>query len=100
MKIAAFSARSSNRSYLAAANEAAGRPDGRVFLEAQLFASTVPLAAGVAAVVPFDERGPRDGRPIVSNEFPEPLTRERRDCLRRHLRQHVPVPPTFEGSVA
>ena len=53
MKLAVFSAKSYDRSYLAAANEAAGRPHDIAFFEAHLAPSTVPLAAGATAVCPF-----------------------------------------------
>lgn len=53
MKVAVFSAKSYDRSFLTAANEAAGRPHEIRFFEAHLLPSTVSLAAGAAAVCPF-----------------------------------------------
>ena len=53
MKLAVFSTKSYDRSYLTAANEAAGRPHEIAFFEAHLLPSTVSLAAGATAVCPF-----------------------------------------------
>lgn len=53
MKVAVFSAKSYDRSYLTAANEAAGRPHDIAFFEARLLPSTVTLAAGATGVCPF-----------------------------------------------
>ena len=53
MKVAVFSAKSYDRSYLTAANEAASRPHDIAFFDAHLLPSTVSLAAGATAVCPF-----------------------------------------------
>ena len=53
MKVAVFSAKSYDRSFLTAANDAAGRPHEIHFFEAHLLPSTVSLAAGATAICPF-----------------------------------------------
>lgn len=53
MKVAVFSAKPYDRSFLNAANDAAGRPHDIAFFEAHLLPSTVSLAAGAGAVCPF-----------------------------------------------
>lgn len=53
MKVAVFSAKSYDRSYLAAANEAAGRRHVVDYFDAHLLPSTTALAAGATAVCPF-----------------------------------------------
>lgn len=53
MKVSVFSAKPYDRSFLAEANEAAGRPHQIQFFEAHLNRETARLAAGTAAVCPF-----------------------------------------------
>ena len=53
MKVAVFSAKSYDRPYLAAANQAGGGMHDLAFFEAHLLPSTVSLAAGATAVCPF-----------------------------------------------
>jgi D-lactate dehydrogenase len=53
MKVAVFSAKSFDRAYLAAANDAAGQPHELAFFEAHLSAATISLAEGATAVCPF-----------------------------------------------
>lgn len=53
MKVAVFSAKPYDRSFLAEANDAAGRPHEIQFLETRLDPKTAPLAAGASAVCAF-----------------------------------------------
>ena len=53
MKVAVFSAKAYDRSYLDAANAAAGNPHDIAYFEGHLLPSTVSLAAGATAVCPF-----------------------------------------------
>jgi D-lactate dehydrogenase len=53
VKVAVFSAKSYDRSYLSAANGAAGQPHELAFFDAHLLLSTVSLAAGATVVCPF-----------------------------------------------
>lgn len=53
MKVAVFSAKAYDRSYLDAANQAAGTPHEIAYFEAHLRPSTVALAAGSTAICPF-----------------------------------------------
>lgn len=53
VEVAVFSAKPYDRSFLTAANEAAGRPHDLLFFEAHLTAGTAALAAGARAVCPF-----------------------------------------------
>ena len=53
MKVAVFSAKPYDRSFLAKANDAAGRPHEIQFLETHLDPKTARLSAGASAVCPF-----------------------------------------------